>query len=138
MRSDTIPFEDFDHLKKIANELLSLGYKKIAFSGTLGPGKTTFIKFLLEGLGVHSFDGSPTYSIIHNYSSNYPIYHIDAYRIETTKEGFHLGLDELLEEEAYFFIEWPEKISAFLPDDIIWVYIRINQDSNSRTIEIRT
>ena len=46
-----------------------------------------------------------------------------------------IGFDEIMGEEAYFFIEWPEKIKSFLPDNTIWVYIRENE-SNKRMIHI--
>ena len=138
LEPQTIENGDFTSLQEFSHKLFSLGLKKIAFAGNLGAGKTTLIKYLLKHLGEETFDGSPTYSIIHNYNSRHEIYHIDAYRIDSEKEAFDLGLEELFESEAYFFIEWPEKIKSFLPDDIIWVYIRINPESESRTIEIQT
>ena len=41
----------------------------------------------------------------------------------------------MLYGDAICFIEWPEKISDLLPDNVIWSYIRVNQDG-SRTISI--
>jgi len=61
-------------------------------------------------------------------------YHIDCFRIEHKNEVLQLGLDELIEEPNYFFIEWAEKIAFILPKDVIWVYIRITENSTTREI----
>ncbi|NDE11754.1 MAG: tRNA (adenosine(37)-N6)-threonylcarbamoyltransferase complex ATPase subunit type 1 TsaE, partial [Chitinophagia bacterium] len=45
-----------------------------------------------------------------------------------------LGLDELIEEPNYFFIEWAEIIAFILPKDVIWVYIRVTENSTTREI----
>jgi len=37
-------------------------------------------------------------------------------------------LEEILEEKSYIFIEWAEKIEPLLPNNVIWVYIRNNDD----------
>lgn len=106
-----------------------------AFDGEMGAGKTTFITELLKQLGIEEIEGSPTYSIINEYETNrVKIYHLDCYRIESPNEIRNLGLDELLEEKAYFFIEWAEKINFILPNNVIWVYIRCDETNNSREI----
>lgn len=98
----------------------------IAFSGEMGSGKTTLITAILKAMGIEHLQGSPTYSIIQSYllPSKVTCYHLDTYRIENNKEAFEIGLEELFEEDAYFFVEWPEKIVEFLPPNTIWVYIR--------------
>ena len=126
--------DDFISLQKLAKKLINLGLHKIAFSGEMGSGKTTLIKYLLKELNINEFEGSPTYSIIQQYGQNINAYHIDCYRINNDKEAFDLGFDEIFEDNGYFFIEWPEKIKTFLPEDIIWLYIRRESDNN-RTVE---
>jgi tRNA threonylcarbamoyladenosine biosynthesis protein TsaE len=98
----------------------------VAFSGEMGSGKTTIITQILSKMGVENIQGSPTYSIIQSYalSNKVNCYHLDAYRIENDKEAYQIGLEELFEEKAYFFVEWPEKIKEFLPTNTIWLYIR--------------
>ena len=110
--------------------------KIIALSGEMGNGKTTFIHALLKEMGIVSFDGSPTFSLVNEYEINQSkkVYHIDAYRIENNKQVLQLGLDELIDEPNYFFIEWPEKLAFILPKDVIWVYIRKNENSITREI----
>ena len=68
----------------------AIGDKKvIAFHGNMGAGKTTFIHTLCEINGVKDVVGSPTFSIINEYS--FPegmIYHIDLYRLKDEEEAF--------------------------------------------------
>jgi tRNA threonylcarbamoyladenosine biosynthesis protein TsaE len=126
-----------DELPHFAEEFLKIISEPrcIAFKGEMGAGKTTFINALLDKLGVKDFEGSPTYAIIQEYpvSNNGKIYHMDCYRIKSIAEAVDIGLEEILEEKYYIFIEWAEKIVALLPNDIIWVYIR-NTDGFTRQI----
>jgi tRNA threonylcarbamoyladenosine biosynthesis protein TsaE len=126
-----------EELEAVASEFLSLFPTPtiFAFDGEMGAGKTTFINQLLKQFGIEEIEGSPTYSIINEYAINgLKIYHLDCYRIEQRNEILNLGLDELLDEKAYFFIEWAEKIDFILPTNVIWVYIRNNEINNSREI----
>ncbi|MGE8379343.1 MAG: tRNA (adenosine(37)-N6)-threonylcarbamoyltransferase complex ATPase subunit type 1 TsaE, partial [Sphingobacterium sp.] len=60
--------------------------------GPMGAGKTTFIKYLCEQLGVKDSTSSPTFSIVNEYDSdNGPIYHFDFYRIKDEQEAFDFG-----------------------------------------------
>lgn len=124
-------------LETVAHEFISLFPTPtiFAFDGEMGVGKTTFITHLLKQFGIQEIDGSPTYSIINEYEINgLKIYHLDCYRIEQRNEILNLGMDELLNEKAYFFIEWAQKIDFILPTNVIWVYIRHNEINKSREI----
>lgn len=130
--------DSITELEAVANEFMRLFPEPtiFAFVGEMGVGKTTFITQLLKQFGIEEIEGSPTYSIINEYEINsLKIYHLDCYRIEQRNEILNLGLDELLDEKAYFFIEWPEKIDFILPTNVIWVYIR-NNDTNNNSREI--
>ena len=126
-----------DALPLFADEFLKIisEPKCIAFKGEMGAGKTTFIHAILHNMGVSDFEGSPTFAIIQEYTSDKwsKIYHMDCYRITSLNEAIDIGLEEILDEKNYIFIEWAEKIEPLLPNDVIWVYIR-NNDDLSRTI----
>jgi tRNA threonylcarbamoyladenosine biosynthesis protein TsaE len=63
------------------------------------------------------------------------IFHFDLYRIEDESEALDIGIEEMLYSDAICLIEWPEKIRGLLPENMIWSYIRVNQDQ-SRTLSI--
>ena len=58
--------ETIADLEQIVAQLTPLvkRYKKVAFVGEIGAGKTTFIKVLCNSIGVEGNTSSPTYSII--------------------------------------------------------------------------
>ncbi|RKE43492.1 tRNA (adenosine(37)-N6)-threonylcarbamoyltransferase complex ATPase subunit type 1 TsaE [Sphingobacterium detergens] len=105
--------------------------------GAMGAGKTTFIKYLCEQLGVKDSTSSPTFSIVNEYDSdNGPIYHFDFYRIKDEQEAFDFGYEEYFYSGAYCFIEWPEKIPNLLPEEAKEIHISII-DAATRKISIR-
>ena len=118
--------------------LNAIGDKNIiAFSAEMGAGKTTFIQAVLNILGIEDIVPSPTYSIVNVYDSEKygRIYHFDFYRINDIYEAMDIGVEEMLYSNDLCFIEWPEKIKDLLPDNVIWSYIRINEDT-TRTLTI--
>lgn len=122
---------------EIAQKLFSLaGDRKIwTFTGDLGAGKTTLIQSLAKYLDSQDTVSSPTYTLVNEYL--YPkgkIYHIDAYRLEDEEEAYHIGIEEIIHSYEYVWIEWPQKIEAFLPDSYVDIYIDIEGDY--RSIEI--
>jgi tRNA threonylcarbamoyladenosine biosynthesis protein TsaE len=111
--------------------------KVLELHGEMGAGKTTLVIELLKKMGVQDPEGSPTYSLINEYllENGSKIYHIDAFRINSSDEAYELGLDELFEENAFFFVEWAEKIINFLPERRITLTITTNA-SLTRTYSI--
>lgn len=93
----------------------------VCLYGDLGSGKTTFVQGLAKGLGVTNRIISPTFMIIRNYrSKNYgsrimSFYHIDLYRMESTKDIEGLGLEEILNDpENVVIIEWAERLKSLM------------------------
>lgn len=128
---ETLPIL-LEHLQKMLTET-----KVLELHGEMGAGKTTLIIELLKKMGVDDPEGSPTYSLINEYllENGIKIYHIDAFRINSTEEAYELGLDELFEENAFYFVEWAEKIINFLPERRIRLNITTNA-SLTRTYSI--
>lgn len=135
----TIEIPSVSALSDAAKAFLeAVGHRKtFAFQADMGAGKTTFILALLRSMGIENPDGSPTYSLVNTYDSPMfgRIYHFDMYRIESEEEAYDIGIEEMLYGDATCLIEWPEKIKELLPDNVIWSYIRVNQDG-SRTLTI--
>ena len=124
--------KNINDLEELSSEILKFNnqYKKFAFFGDMGVGKTTLIKSLLKNLGVNDNVTSPTFSIVNEYLSEKlgSIFHFDFYRIKNEKEAYDIGIDEYLSSDNYCFIEWPNKINNFIDDKFINVYMDIIED----------
>jgi len=98
--------------------------KVFAFHGPMGAGKTTFIHALCDALKVSSTIGSPTFSIINEYSYPYgTIYHIDLYRLQDEEEAIRAGVEDCLYSGNICLVEWPERAAALFPADAVHVYL---------------
>ncbi len=87
----------------------------IALHGGLGAGKTTFSRALIEALLGRATDvPSPTYTLVQTYDGpDFPIFHMDLYRLEQPDEVFELGWEDT--QEGLALIEWPERAGPHLP-----------------------
>lgn len=112
------------------------GRKVIAFYGNMGAGKTTLIHALCDEKGVTSTVGSPTFSIINEYS--YPggrIFHIDLYRLKDEEEAVRAGVEDCLYSGDICLVEWPGRAEGILPEDTARIEIQVI-DQATRTISI--
>lgn len=115
-----IECSSLDNLKEIALQIIKAAKKKriILFNGEMGAGKTTLIKEICFELGVKENVSSPTFGIVNEYDiEKGSVFHFDAYRIENEEEAFDIGLEEYLFSGNWCLIEWPEKVSTFLPNE---------------------
>lgn len=105
-----------------------------AFRGPMGVGKTTFIRALVEALGVDPEEAnSPSFSIINEYRSDTTaelIYHFDLYRLNTLEEAFEIGVEDYFDSGAVCLLEWPERIADILPDDTVVVDLEERPDGS--------
>lgn len=119
--------------KKIA-ALLEKG-SVVALKGPLGAGKTCFTKGIARGLGIEEEITSPTYTIISEYESAVPFYHIDAYRLRGDDDFYAIGGDEIVYGGGISVIEWSERIPRFIPAGALLIDFEIIGD-NKRRIQI--
>lgn len=123
----------------VAKEFVAaMGANKVfAFYGEMGAGKTTFIKAVCRELGVTETITSPTFSIINEYKKgdDESLFHFDFYRIESIQEAYDFGYEDYFFSGRLCFIEWPELVETLLPDDVVNVYITVDEN-NSRCIKI--
>ena len=135
----TLRLYNIENISETAKQFLdsTRGYKKFAFYGKMGAGKTTFIIALCKQLGAIDVVNSPTFTIINEYqtSNGSIIYHLDFYRIKSPDELLAIGIEDYFYEDVYSFIEWPEKAEKILPQNIVKVNIK-EIDKNKRELEI--
>lgn len=133
-----IIIDKIENIHKAAAEfIVAMGNNTVfAFEGSMGAGKTTFIKAICEKLGVEDVINSPTFSIINEYRSGITgelIYHFDFYRINKINEAEDIGTEDYFDSGSLCFIEWPEKIQELLPESTAFITI-MEQADGSRTV----
>lgn len=130
--------KDLSDLPGIAKSLIeSLGHRKlIAFQGTMGAGKTTFIKSVCDYLEVVGVVNSPTFSIINQYETlnDEVIFHFDFYRLESYQEALDIGIFDYWESGNLCLMEWPEKLEKLLPEECVYLNITEDELSGDRMI----
>lgn len=137
-----IKINSIEELPKAAKEFVGLMDDRTvyAFHGEMGAGKTTFIRALVEALGVDPEEAnSPSFSIINEYRSDTTaelIYHFDLYRLESVDEALEIGVEDYFDSGALCLLEWPERIEPLLPDDTVVVKITENPDDHSRLLTV--
>lgn len=118
-----------NQIDQIAQQFLRKAQSKIVcLYGEMGAGKTTLIKALVKELGGDESACSPTFGIVNEYylkTGEVLGYHFDFYRLEEETEALDLGLEDYLSQDVWIFMEWPEKINSFLPDDVSKITIEV-------------
>lgn len=94
----------------------------ICLQGDLGAGKTTFVQGIAQGWGSLDSVSSPTFILVNIYRRNdqAQLFHMDAYRLDSTPEAEELDLDSMLVEGA-LIVEWPERMAGLIPAERLWV-----------------
>lgn len=120
----TFSLEEIDNA---AQQVLALNVKNIILlHGSMGAGKTTFIKSIAKLLGVMDMTSSPTFSIVNEYrtADDNPLYHFDLYRLNSEEEAYDMGIDEYFYSGNLCLIEWPEKTPNLIPIDHTTITIK--------------
>ena len=127
MEKHIIEIQNLESYATAAREFIEMmGDRRIfAFYGSMGAGKTTYIKAVCEAMGVEDAINSPTFAIVNEYedAESNTIFHFDFYRIKSIAEVYNMGYEEYLYSNAYCFIEWPELIEELLPEETVKVTI---------------
>ena len=111
----------------------------LALEGSLGSGKTVFIKGLVQGLGLRDTSEvtSPTFVLMHVYKTQTLLYHFDLYRLNRLQDLVDIGFDEFVNDEgAISAIEWADKAKGMLPKHDYRIKFRIKGET-AREILIR-
>lgn len=103
----------------------------ILLEGDLGAGKTCFTQGLAHAMGTHDDVVSPTFNLLLSYATHgIPLYHFDLYRLDTYEQLDDIAFYETIEGDGVSCIEWGEKFIDALGDDILRVYISVDEQQN--------
>ncbi len=133
-----IEIDSLAELDLVAEQIIQSleGRDVVVFRGSMGAGKTTLISRIVALLGAEDTVTSPTFALVNQYEgTERRIYHFDFYRIERIEEVFDFGYEEYFYSGDLCLVEWPEKIEALIPDDVMEVRIEVGED-DSRAFEI--
>lgn len=128
-----------DRIRDAADTFLkAIGERKvIALQGQMGAGKTTFVHAVCDVLGVQDAVGSPTFSIINEYTAaaGETIYHLDLYRLKDEEEALAAGVEDCFYSGSLCFTEWPEKTPHLFPENTVRCSLTI-KGNNERLLQI--
>ena len=102
----------------------------ICLNGDLGSGKTLFTKGFAHAMGIDEIT-STKFTIIKEYVGELPLYHMDVYRLEDSKED--IGIEEYFDKGGVTIIEWADMIKDILPPERLDIKIKITGE-NTRVL----
>ncbi len=143
IKSDIIFLSSENNTEELANQIL----KKIKIGdviflyGEMGVGKTTFIRYLINGFQKKnklelSEVTSPTFNILNEYQINQiKINHYDLFRLKSSEELKNLCLFED-KQNSITLIEWPQIIKE-KPKNLIELNFKYEEDHKKRSVHIK-
>ena len=126
-----LKIDSLSELDSVAQEIIeSIGQRNVVlFRGGMGAGKTTLISRIVSLLGSEDNVTSPTFALVNQYQGDSGlIYHFDLYRIDRVEEVFDLGYEEYFYSGELCLVEWPEKIEALIPEEVMTVTIEVDSE----------
>ena len=106
----------------------------IAYKGTLAAGKTTLTKGIAKSLGIEEDVTSPTFTLVSEYYGRLPLYHFDAYRLDSAEAFFDIGAEEMMYGKGVCAIEWTENVESAIPKDAIKIEISILEPEKRKIV----
>ena len=128
-------------LLKVLTSNINL-HLNIALIGDLGAGKTTFARYLIQGMGHLGKVKSPTYTLCEPYLINLDhqllnVHHFDLYRMRSPLEWQEAGFTEYFDEPGLCLVEWPEKAENTLPPFDLQMTLTAGDAESERVITIQ-
>ncbi len=147
---ESLAWQDEDATRRFAQTLAAqpalqaLRDARIELHGELGAGKTTFVRHLLQALGVQGRIKSPTYAVVEPYElARTPdgggalrIWHFDFYRFNDPQEWDDAGFRDIFASPGLKISEWPEKAAPLLPTADLEIHIHTLANEH-RHVELR-
>ena len=112
------------------------GGEVIAFTGSMGMGKTAFTRGLVLALGGGDVVSSPTFALVNEYETRLTVQHFDMYRVSGWDDLYSTGFFDYLDTDNVLVIEWSENIDGALPDHTIRIDIQKGEAETERILTI--
>ena len=108
----------------------------IELHGSLGAGKTTFVRHLLRALGVSGRIKSPTYAVMepHELRGGGQAAHFDFYRFTDPREWLDAGFRDVFAAPGLKLAEWPDKVPGLLPTPDLRIHIDTLDDEQRQVL----
>ncbi len=112
--------------------------------GTLGSGKTQFVKGVCSYFEVKENVNSPTFIIVNEYSGKdnstgnlIRINHFDLYRLKDISEFKEIGPENYMDNDSICLIEWAEIADEYLKGKMKKVFFGHKNKENERSISYK-
>jgi len=106
----------------------------LTLEGELGAGKTTFVRYLLQALGVKGRVKSPTYAVMESYDLGYPVSHFDFYRFNDPQEWEEAGFRDVFAHPGLKVCEWPQKVRGLMPTADLALVLRVQAQGTRQVL----
>jgi tRNA threonylcarbamoyladenosine biosynthesis protein TsaE len=117
------------------------GVSGLSLSGTLGAGKTEFVKGVATALGIKESIASPSFVLECQYDCNHDVirtlHHWDFYRLNDSVEELEIT-EELENQTALVVVEWAEKIPWIQDRLALEVLLEIEEVAGTDNSQIST
>ncbi len=118
---------------RLAGLLEEGGY--LGLVGPLGAGKTTLVHGLVHGIEPAVDATSPTYTLVHDYETDPPIFHIDLYRLENEQGLESIGYwDYINVSDGIVCVEWLDRIPVAWPDEGILLKLSYHNEGRRASL----
>ncbi len=106
----------------------------LCLDGSLGAGKTNFVKGLAKGLGFAGEVTSPSFPLVHEYEGGRLFFaHFDFFRLDKEEDVYALGFFDYL-GQGVMAIEWGSKFPQLLPPQTKTVTFEILPNGGRRIV----
>ena len=107
-----------------------------ALIGSLGSGKTEFVRGFVAALSSDAAVSSPTFTIVNTYpAGKFIIHHFDFYRIRNADELIEIGFQEYINNDDVCLIEWADMFPEVFPEKTIFIQFK-EEKSTIRFISV--